>query len=940
MSSLSSSTSHFDALKYRADHQHLALSTLRIILEQLEESESESNRKVGLRTLVSFFGKASNTSRKPSVLDQKKKILKEILHQRSNEEYTSMFNTSNSTSMSSNKRGQQPARLSRSISSDRDSTKATICSDSNSYLGNEDSSRAPSPSTRQTTSPLYQSNLNTINHAQTHLNPSLQPDSTPVASPVRHSIPFSDVESSTRQRFRNASINTLYEERTRLKETISSLITKIQGQLSYLERQDAEMRVSTAKRQLNAIDKMIEEAPELDERQFRSDLQELPVPSLQATLRRLDEQRERLRVMGQVPLLPAQREENERKISAVRKKMTIVNQIINEARDPERGKEGSVGVKKKLGFDEDEFRRQLRGEGRATLEQMSTDLLKDMQHLVASMSESWMTPQRRQGLEFRLSVVDKKRVILLEMIKRKEDFDEKTYRAQLYNIPPTALRAVLSTLQREQTKLRTEMISSSSVEKERKEEEMTILRIKRRLVEEVIQQRSSEGKELEPSTVSWRTTEMSNREQRKKESVGESVQPAFDADVYQEQVRERGKAARDQELAVVLRERKSVLESMNEVWLTTRRRQDLELQLSVVDRKWAILLEMINREEEFDEMRYRVQFQNLPFITLQAAMSNLLEEQKKLRTKMMSLFSSVEKRKKEEEMTILRTKRKVVEELIQQRSNTGGDKKNASYFSSLDEERYRSQLRNLPLAALQRVMSDLQEEEARLRKEAYSSISSFEKKRREEEIAIVQMKFKVVEGLIQRLWNEGATNGSAPEPLVEVDTPFKEEDYQSQFRNESLENLQRERHSLLQENIRLVQEMQGSLSPEQRGATERQLSIVGKKRVIVNSLMHEAEERAIYSQVTSTSSARPPAHPFDEKWSAAPSPSLLLDTSEEIVDIVTSLRPLAPHPINMGGNVAKADLLSTETFDDGAFSPTRPDPTTTDAFYWSSEILD
>ncbi|KAG8769583.1 hypothetical protein FS842_002742 [Serendipita sp. 407] len=877
------------------------------------------------------------------------------------------------------------------------------------------------------------------------------------------------------------------------------------------------MRVSTAKRQLNAIDKMIEESPELDERQFRSDLQELPVPSLQATLRRLDEQRERLRVMGQLPLLPAQREENERKMSAVRKKVTIVNQIINETRDPERGKEGSVGVKKQLAFDEDEFRRQLRGEGRATLEQMSTDLLKDKQHLVASMSESWVTPQRRQGLEFRLSVVDKKRAILLEMIKRKEDFDEKSYRAQLYNLPPTALRDVMSTLQREQTKLRTEMISSPSVEKKKKEEELTILRIKRRAVEGVLQQRSNEGKELESSTVSWRTTEMSNREQRKKESVGESVQPAFDADVYQEQLRERGKVARDQELAGVLRERKSVLESMNEVWVTTRRRQDLELQLSVVDqkwailleminleeefkemsyraqvqnlplttlhavmstlhreqaklrtgmissssvekkkkeeeikilrikhkvveevlqqrsnggkelesstvswranemsnreqrkresvgesmqpafdvevyqeqvrergkgardqelagvlrerksvlesmneswvttrrrqdlelqlsivdKKWAILLEMINREEEFDEMSYRAQFQNLPFITLQAVMSNLLEEQKKLRTKMMSLFSSVEKRKKEEEMTILRTKRKVVEELIQQRSDIGRDKKNASYFSSLDEERYRSQLRNLPLAALQRVMSDLQEEEARLRKEAYSSISSFEKKRREEEIVIVQMKFKVVEGLVQRLWNEGATNAPEPEPLVEVDTPFKQEDYQSQFRNESLENLQRERHSLLQENIRLVQEMQGTLSPEKRGATEKQLSIVGKKRVIVNSLMHEAEERAIYSQVTSTSSARSPAHPSNEKWSAAPSPSLLLDTSEEIVDVVTSLRPLAPHPINMGGNVAKADLLSTETFDDGAFSPTRPDPTATDAFYWSSEILD
>ncbi|KAG8852295.1 hypothetical protein FRB91_006662 [Serendipita sp. 411] len=844
MSSVSE-TFEFDEVKYRADHKNLPLPTLRAKLKELDESET--NHKVGLRSSlmavvftagVSLVGTAY-TGRHLYIIDQKQKILKEILRQRSDEESAPAATRSNTTSAWSKKWEQHVARRSTETSSDRDSTKANNSSDSDSNLGSEGSSRVLSPVAHKVANPFNQSTLNTTTHSRNRPTPSPHPDPTPASPPAQQTNPFSNVESSTRQQFRNASISTLYEERTKLEKTVSSLTTKIQGHLSYLERQDAEIRVSSAKRQLNTIHKMIEESPELDERQFRRDLQDLPLSSLQAMLHRLDDQRERLKVMGQLPLLPAQREENERKMSVVGKKRAIVNQAINETRDPELKKEVSVDVDVQPPFDEDVYRQQVQGEGKTTLNRKYIALLEEKELLKTRMKDT-LSPQKRQSFERQLSVVDKKRAILLATIKREEDFDAKKYHTEVQKLPLAALQAVMSTLEAEQKNMRTEIfLLVSSVEKKKKEEEMTVIRKKRKIVGKLIQQRSN--KEGDKNSLHY--------------------SPLDEPNVH------------------------------------------------------------------FDEEHYRSQFEHQSLVNLYGEQVTLLRENTRLIREKQTNMSPEEV--VEGQILLIGKKYAVIDLLIQEAEGRTSHPQSDDF----DEEAYLFQHLGLSLAALQRVVSGLEGEHAVLRREAHSLISAAEKKKREDEMKIIEMKHKVVERLIRRKWNEGEMKVSDPEPRVEVDTSFNEEHYRSRFKYQPLANLEGERRLLRLENTRLIQEVQSKSSPQQREATEKHLSIVGKKRLIVNSLILEAEERAIYSQMDSKSSA----NLSDQNRSAAP--PLLLDTSEEIVDFATSLEPPALHPMNMDAKTAKADLLSTETFDDEVFIPTRPDPSS-DAFYWSSEILD
>ncbi|KAG8806466.1 hypothetical protein FRC17_004976, partial [Serendipita sp. 399] len=169
------------------------------------------------------------------------------------------------------------------------------------------------------------------------------------------------------------------------------------------------------------------------------------------------------------------------------------------------------------------------------------------------------------------------------------------------------------------------------------------------------------------------------------------------------------------------------------------------------------------------------------------------------------------------------------------------------------------------------------------------------------------------------------TRSKETSSTLKGDAVFDEAQYLSQVRYQSPENLRKERDAQHQRSVRFIREMQTSLSPDRRGAVEKELSIIGKKRTILNKLIQEAGQVAIDPRSElSTSSSVKQVHPREEQTLIS-----LLDSSEEIVDVNIGSNS-HPHPMNtvISGTV---DSTSTETFDDD-FVQKRPDPSS-DAYY-------
>ncbi|KAG8806465.1 hypothetical protein FRC17_004975, partial [Serendipita sp. 399] len=415
---------------------------------------------------------------------------------------------------------------------------------------------------------------------QNPVNTANQSDDGPKSlSPSQPADSPTDIEFTVRSQLHNASILSLYNERARLRETINSLTAMLQTQMTPLERQKTELEVSLARKKLETVQKLIEESPEIDEVQFRHDLQQMTLPLLQSLLYRLDEQNQRLKATSQLPLIASLRLENECKLLMVARKRDIVSQAINQAWNYA-GEREPVSLRAGPTFDENQYREQLRTEGQASLERRLADILAEKKALIKSMQDS-MSPERRQNTERQLSIVDKKRAILLERINQKAHFNEASYRSQFQNSPVVSLHSTSTQLQEELAWLRGDLDPSlPSMMKKKKEQEIELVLAKLSVVRELIHERS---------------TEM-NTSTNDSPSPNIQLDTLFNEAQYVSQMTLRSltdlrneRDAQQQHSGQLIRELQSSL--------SPDRRGAVEKQLSVIGKKRAVLNRMIQEAE-------------------------------------------------------------------------------------------------------------------------------------------------------------------------------------------------------------------------------------------------------------------------------------------------------------------------------------------------------
>ncbi|KAG8807308.1 hypothetical protein FRC17_004525, partial [Serendipita sp. 399] len=315
-------------------------------------------------------------------------------------------------------------------------------------------------------------------------------------------------------------------------------------------------------------------------------------------------------------------------------------------------------------------------------------------------------------------------------------------------------------------------------------------------------------------------------------------------------------------------------------------------------------------ELAFDEDRYREQLRQESQISLDQKLADVFAEKKRLMRNMQDSMSSEQRQTMERQCSIVDSKRAILLERIYQKTE-------------FDEGDYRIQLQDLPLLSLQAVLRQLQEELTGLTVDAHSSLPPMMKKKKKEEIEVITVKQRIVEELIEQ--RSTAKRSRGQRPSIEVDAVFNEAQYLSQVRFHSVESLRKEHDALHQRSVQLIREMRASLSPHRRGAVEKELSIIGKKRTILNKLIEEAGQVVIdpRSELPASSSVKR-ARPREEQTLIS-----LLDSSEEVVDVNTGSNSHR-HSLNtvIGGTV---DGPSTEIFDDD-FVQKRPDPSS-DAYY-------
>ncbi|KAG8803306.1 hypothetical protein FRC17_006203 [Serendipita sp. 399] len=178
---------------------------------------------------------------------------------------------------------------------------------------------------------------------------------------------------------------------------------------------------------------MIEDSVELNEEQFRLDLKERSLSSLEALLTRLNARCRQLDLVARLPALPSVRKQNERDAETMMKKCEIVAQAIRDAKALEKEKGESDVQGEGPTFDEDRYRERLKPLGQVDLRQELAVLLKEKEALRKRIQES-MSPEERQSAERQLSIADTKRVILLKMINQRVESDEIAFRSQLLNL--------------------------------------------------------------------------------------------------------------------------------------------------------------------------------------------------------------------------------------------------------------------------------------------------------------------------------------------------------------------------------------------------------------------------------------------------------------------------------------------------------------------------
>ncbi|KAG8807307.1 hypothetical protein FRC17_004524 [Serendipita sp. 399] len=504
-------------------------------------------------------------------------IIHEILHQRSNKDLPSppppnskLSVPSTSTNISESIQGHHPANP---VNDDTGARPQVTPSKSHAMvtLGLSGNLVVLAPSPLDITSVPTQKPVNTANQNDDG------PKSLSQSQPANSS---SDIESTVRNQLQNASILSLYNERARLKETIDSLTTTLDTRLTPLERQSTQLNVSVAKKKLETVQNLIVESPELDEVQFRLDMPQMGLPLLQSFLYQLDEHKQRLKAALQLPLDASLRQENERRLSIVARKQYIINQAIHKAWNLDGGEREPISLMPELTFDENHYREQLSAEGQGSLEGKLVDILAEKRGLIKSMQDL-MSPERRQNTERQLSIVDKKRAILLERINQKAHFDKASYRSQFQNSPAVSLHSTSTQLQEELAWLRGDLDPSlPSMMKKRKEEEIELVLAKLSVVRELIHERS---------------TEM-NTSTNDSPSPNIQLDTLFNEAQYVSQMTLRSltdlrneRDAQQQHSGQLIRELQSSL--------SPDRRGAVEKQLSVIGKKRAVLNRMIQEAE-------------------------------------------------------------------------------------------------------------------------------------------------------------------------------------------------------------------------------------------------------------------------------------------------------------------------------------------------------
>ncbi|KAG8829381.1 hypothetical protein FRC17_006691, partial [Serendipita sp. 399] len=389
-------------------------------------------------------------------------------------------------------------------------------------------------------------------------------------------------------------------------------------------------------------------------------------------------------------------------------------------------------------------------------------------------------------------------------------FDEAAYRVWVQNLPESTLRAISQELHDSLATLRADAhASSSQSEQNRVQEKMAVLRMKKRIIGELIQEGNS-------SSTSMRTSYSRRPSHSNNENIG--------------------------------------------------------------------------TESSFDESQYQSQISKQTPESLLETLKQLNGEHSKLRADAHASFSSSLKKQKQAELEVVRRKMELVRGLIQTRSQTDPSTSSQSVETveaPFNESTYRSHLQNLPPTNLYTLSTQLQEELLRLRTEVHSSFSSAEKQRKEEQMATVRAKRRVVGELLQKYptWTKPAP---APAPIAttssprgfyppitqsitsgfsiqnpvhstqrqtQPEAPFNESKYLSQVYTKSLESLQVISKQLQEEVTKLRAEAHASLSPTEKQSKEDQMAIVRRKRVIVQDLIQKrsASRRLLSSRPLASS---------------------------------------------------------------------------------------
>ncbi|KAG8829599.1 hypothetical protein FRC17_006338, partial [Serendipita sp. 399] len=375
-------------------------------------------------------------------------------------------------------------------------------------------------------------------------------------------------------------------------------------------------------------------------------------------------------------------------------------------------------------------------------------------------------------------------------------FDEAAYRVRVQNLSESTLRAISRELHDSLATLRADAhASSSKSERNRAQEEMGVLRMKKRIIGEFIQGGNS-------SSTSTRTSYSPRPSHSNNENT--VIESSFEESRYQSQISKKTPESLLETLKQLNGEHSRLRADAHASFSSSVRKQK-QVELEVVRRKMELVRELIQTlsqtelstssqsvetvEAPFNESTYRSHLQNLPPTDLYTLSTQLQEELSKLRTDVLSSFSSAEKQRKEEQMATVRAKRRVVGELLQKyptwtkpapapapapiattssprgfyppitQSITSGSsvqnpvpsiQRQMQPEAPFSESKYLSQVYTKSLESLQVLSKQLQEEITKLRAEAHASLSPTEKQSKEDQMAIVRRKRVIVGDLVQK----------------------------------------------------------------------------------------------------------------------------------------------------------------------------------------------